>query len=187
MYDADRSSISSVPTPVQQLLGPGESREVGRGWKQFANVRKGADAFELRVFLGRDANGRVQHRSRLFHGTSARLNAPVGRVSSRLKRRTGNRAERRLRERGGPTTTINNAITGWKANGWDDLSPSTTRRYDSIWNDTYQELDGRRKIASLSPYDVEVYFRSLKNAGLSEASVSTSSCHVASGLSARAQ
>jgi len=28
---------------------------------------KGADAFELRVFLGRDAHGRVQHRSRLFH------------------------------------------------------------------------------------------------------------------------
>ena len=66
---------------------------------------------------------------------------------------------------------MNNAITGWKANGWDDLSPSTTRRYDSIWTTHIKNSIGRRKIASLSPYDVEVYFRSLKNAGLSEASV----------------
>ena len=29
-------------------------------------------------------------------------------------------------------TTVNDAIDGWIANGWDDLSPSTTTRYRSI-------------------------------------------------------
>jgi hypothetical protein len=33
----------------------------------------------------------------------------------------------------GPSTTINAAIERWKRNGWQDLSPSTTRRYSSIW------------------------------------------------------
>ncbi|MHB1713180.1 MAG: hypothetical protein ACYCV7_17640 [Acidimicrobiales bacterium] len=30
---------------------------------------KGSDAFELRVFVGRDASGRARHKSQLFHGT----------------------------------------------------------------------------------------------------------------------
>lgn len=131
---------------------------------------KGADAFELRVFLGRDANGRVQHRSRLFHGTQRAAERALARLITTQEATPAivpNEASRAW----GPTTTINNAITGWKANGWDDLSPSTTRRYDSIWTTHIKNSIGRRKIASLSPYDVEVYFRSLKNAGLSEASV----------------
>ena len=33
----------------------------------------------------------------------------------------------------GPDTTVNDAVVGWQRNGWDDLSPSTVRRYRSIW------------------------------------------------------
>jgi integrase len=131
---------------------------------------KGADAFELRVFLGRDANGRVQHRSRLIHGTQRAAERELARLITNQEAApaiVANDASRPW----GPATTINDAITGWKANGWDDLSPSTTRRYDSIWTTHIKNAIGRRKIASLSPYDVEVYFRSLKTAGLSEASV----------------
>ncbi|MDA8062071.1 MAG: site-specific integrase, partial [Actinomycetota bacterium] len=61
--------------------------------------------------------------------------------------------------------------SGWQANGWDDLSPSTTRRYQSIWATHIKGSIGRRRIATLSPYDVEQYFRELKTKGLSEASV----------------
>jgi len=131
---------------------------------------KGSNAFELRVFLGRDANGRVQHRSRLFHGTQRAAERELARLITTQETAPAivpNDASRPW----GPATTINDAITGWKANGWDDLSPSTTRRYDSIWTTHIKNAIGRRKIASLSPFDVEVYFRSLKTAGLSEASV----------------
>jgi hypothetical protein len=33
----------------------------------------------------------------------------------------------------GPRTTVNDAIEGWRANGWDDLSPTTVRRYEDNW------------------------------------------------------
>jgi len=78
---------------------------------------KGADAFELRVFLGRDANGRVQHRSRLFHGTQRAAERALARLITTQEATPAivpNEASRAW----GPTTTINNAITGWKANGW---------------------------------------------------------------------
>jgi hypothetical protein len=44
----------------------------------------------------------------------------------------------------GPSTTINAAIEGWKENGWQDLSPSTTRRYQSIWTTHIKGSIGRR-------------------------------------------
>jgi len=49
----------------------------------------------------------------------------------------------------GPTMTINMAILAWKQNGWQDLSPSTTRRYDSIWTTHIKDSIGRRRITSL--------------------------------------
>jgi integrase len=71
----------------------------------------------------------------------------------------------------GSNTTINDAIKGWKAHGWDDLSPSTSRRYASIWKTHIEPSIGRSKIADLGPYDVEQWLRRLKRQGLSEASV----------------
>jgi len=50
-----------------ELLGPRAGRRCDRAGSTRTRPDKGADAFELRVFLGRDAHGRVQHRSRLFH------------------------------------------------------------------------------------------------------------------------
>jgi hypothetical protein len=32
----------------------------------------------------------------------------------------------------GPTTTVNDAITAWKANGWSDLSPNTASDYETV-------------------------------------------------------
>jgi integrase len=58
-----------------------------------------------------------------------------------------------------------------EANGWDDLSPTTARRYEGVWRVNIRDSIGRRRIVSLGPYDVERYFRELKEAGLSQASV----------------
>ena len=48
-------------------------------------------------------------------------------------------------------TTINAAIEGWKRNGWQDLSPSTKRWYQSIWTTHINDSIGRRTIASVGP------------------------------------
>jgi integrase len=71
----------------------------------------------------------------------------------------------------GPHTTINDAIAAWRDNGWDDLSPKTVRHYESTWKVHIERSIGRRKIASLSAYDVERFYRSLKSSGLSQATV----------------
>lgn len=68
-------------------------------------------------------------------------------------------------------TTLNDAIEGWRENGWDDLSPSTVRRYEGMWMKHVRESIGKRRLTTLSPYDVEKYFRRLKADGLAEASV----------------
>ncbi len=65
----------------------------------------------------------------------------------------------------GPSTTVNDAIEGWKRNGWDDLSPVTARRYENVWNVHIKKTIGRERIARLTPYEVERYFRELKAGG----------------------
>jgi integrase len=138
------------------------------------NVRKrldrGPNAYELRVFLGRDADGKIRHKSVLFRGTQ--------RAAEREQRRL--EAERllapapvphRSARAWGPTTTINDAIAGWRANGWQDLSPTTTRGFESFIFNHIEPSIGNRTIVSLSPYDIEVFLRQLKNKGLSQASV----------------
>jgi integrase len=131
---------------------------------------KGSDAFELRVFLGRDTAGRVRHKSQLFRGSqraAERALAKMVTVQSDLPAVVPSDSTRPF----GPTTTINDAMAAWQLNGWQDLSPSTTRRYSSIWSTHIKGSIGKRAISSLGPYDVELYLRSLKTGGLSEASV----------------
>jgi integrase len=136
------------------------------------SIRKRADrgpnVYELRVFLGRDHNGKVRHKNYTFRG-------PLRAAEMELARLVTEQAAEPdpvpLETAFGQTTTINMAILAWKENGWQDLSPSTTRRYDSIWTTHIKDSIGRRRITSLGPYDVEVYLRGLKVSGLSEASV----------------
>jgi integrase len=71
----------------------------------------------------------------------------------------------------GRDTTVNDAIEGWRRNGWEDLSPNTTKRYESIWRTHIRDSIGRRKIVSLTPYELERFFRDLKQAGQAERSV----------------
>ena len=57
------------------------------------------------------------------------------------------------------STTINDAIEAWKQNGWDDLSPVTVRRYENLWKVHIKRTIGRERIAAVTPYEVEQYFR----------------------------
>ena len=124
---------------------------------------------ELRVFVGRDSLGKVKHRYVRFRGTKRQAERELARLVSEQEAKPAPIVETELRWNS--TTTINDAIIAWRDNGWADLSPSTTRRYESLWKVQIKDSIGRRHISSLSSYDVEKYLRGLKDKGLAEATV----------------
>jgi hypothetical protein len=130
--------------------------------------------WELRVFLGRDSHGRVRHKSRVFRGGKReaqraliRLAAQYDPVRSRLADDGGTATIPAW----GPELTVNQAIAVWRDNGWEDLSPTTTQRYEQIWRTHIADRLGRRKIASLSAYEVEQFLRQLKHEGAGRGTV----------------
>ncbi|MGH9109456.1 MAG: tyrosine-type recombinase/integrase [Acidimicrobiales bacterium] len=128
-----------------------------------------ASTWELRVYLGRDAEGRVRHRHARFHGSRRQAERELARLVAEQDAEPAPVIEEP--RRWGPTTTVNDAILAWRDNGWEDLSPKTTRHYESIWKVHIAGSIGRRRIADLSTYDVERFYRSLKADGLSQATV----------------
>ena len=124
----------------------------------------GSDAWELRVFLGRDSRGRVRHKSRTFRGSKRAAQKELSRLvlAQDFEPETPAEPEILIWNK---TTTVNDAIEGWKENGWDDLSPVTARRYENVWKVHIEKSIGRERIATLTPYEVERYFRKLKAAG----------------------
>lgn len=125
--------------------------------------------FELRVYLGRDSNGKVRHKHATVTGTRRQAERELARLVAAQDAAPA--AVPEAPAAWGPTTTINDAIVAWKDNGWDDLSPKTASRYESCWANHIRASIGRQRIASLGPYEVEKYFRRLKAKGLSEGSV----------------
>jgi integrase len=130
---------------------------------------RGRDAWELRVFLGRDARGRVRHRSETFRGSESAAKRKLAQLVTNQDDATSPSVPP-LPE-WGTQTTINDAIEGWRRNGWEDLSPNTVRGYEGVWRRHVQDSIGKRRIASLSPYDVEQYLRRLKAHGAGKTTV----------------
>jgi integrase len=117
------------------------------------------------VFLGRDTSGRVRHQSRLFRGSRRAAEKELARLivkQDQAPARVPDDAQRQW----GPTTTFNDAIAGWRENGWQDLSPTTAQRYESVWHVHIRDTIGCRRIESVGPYDVERFFRKLKADGV---------------------
>jgi integrase len=125
--------------------------------------------WELRVFLGRDAAGRVRHRYKRVRGTKRVAKRALEDLVAEV--RTSPEPELEAKSQWGSDTTLNAAFEAWKQNGWQDLSPSTIKRYESIWSVHVAGSIGRTKIAKLGSYELEAFFRRLKTAGLSEPSV----------------
>jgi integrase len=120
--------------------------------------------WELRVYIGRDSTGRVRHKYATFEGTKRAAERKLARWVTKQEDEPARVPE--LEEHTwGPTTTVNDAIEGWKNNGWQDLSPNTVRGYEGVWRRNVRDSIGRKRIATLSPYEVERYFRGLKESG----------------------
>jgi integrase len=125
---------------------------------------RGPETWELRIYLGRDGSGRVRHRSVTFHGTRRAAERELARLLTRAEAEPVVIPDESSRA-WGPSTTFNDAIAGWRDNGWADLSPLTVARYESVWKLHIRDGIGKRRIAETGPYDVERYFRQLKAAG----------------------
>jgi integrase len=128
------------------------------------------NVWELRVFLGRDANGKVRHGYQTFRGGKRAAERELSRLVTAAED-TPVPLPVVEAPRWNLRTTVNDAIQGWKDNGWEDLSPSTVRRYENMWMKHVHGSIGNERLTTLSPYDVEKYFRRLKADGLAEASV----------------
>jgi integrase len=130
---------------------------------------RGRDVWELRAFAGRDA-GRVRHRYATFRGTKREAERALARLVADTERHH-HTDQVAAHSRWGDKTTINDVLGAWRDNGWDDLSPTTVRRYQSLWDTHVRDTIGGRPVGGLNPYDVERYFRSLKGKGLAQSSV----------------
>lgn len=126
--------------------------------------------WELRIFIGRDEFGRVRHRHVTVEGSKRSAERELARLVAEQDKEP-ERPATRGEAAWGPTTTINDAIEGWRQNGWADLSPNTVRGYQGVWDRHVRTSIGKRRIATLSPYDVEQFFRQLKAGGTGKTTV----------------
>ena len=126
-------------------------------------LMNGKDTWQLRVYLGRDSNGRIRHLHQTFRGTARAADRELARLITEQDLKPVPVEDEP--SQWGPKTTVNDAIAAWKENGWQDLSPKTTQGYESIWNRNVKESIGTRRIVSLNSYDVEKFFRRLKAEG----------------------
>ncbi|MHB1711543.1 MAG: hypothetical protein ACYCV7_09090 [Acidimicrobiales bacterium] len=112
------------------------------------------NVWELRVFLGRGHNGKVRHGNQTFRGGKRTAERELSRLVAAAENEP---APPPVVEapRWNVRTTVNDAIQGWKDNGWEDLSPSTVRRYENMWMKHVHGLIGKERLTTLSPYDVE--------------------------------
>src|SRR5438270_797813 len=94
-------------------------------------VKGRTETWELRIYLGRDPEGRVRHHHVTFHGPRRRAERELARLVAEQDSEPAAVPEER--SQWGPGTTVNDAIAAWRDNGWEDLSPKTTRHYESIW------------------------------------------------------
>jgi len=122
------------------------------------------------VRRSRLSQGRVRHLHRTFHGSRRAAEKELARLVAMQEIEPQAPPEEETRA-WGSKTTINDAISGWRENGWEDLSPKTARNYQSSWDNHIATSIGRRRISTLSTFDVEKYLRGLKAGGLGRDSV----------------
>jgi integrase len=117
-----------------------------------------------RVFIGRDDRGRPRQRSILFRGGKRAAERELARLVTEQESSPAAISQEEARA-WASSTTINHAIEGWKENGWADLSPKTVRGYEEIWERYVRKTIGAKRIAALNAFEIERYFRNLKDQG----------------------
>jgi len=122
------------------------------------------NVWELRVYLGRDERDRVKHKSVTFHGGKRAAEKELTRLAAKYEGTLASSEEPVMQW--DDSTTINDALEACSRNDWQDLSPTTVRHYRGLWEKHIRKAIGRREIVALNPFEVERYFRRLKDAGV---------------------
>ena len=135
-------------------------------------LRRKPNVWELRLYLGRDENGKVIHKYATFVGGKREAERELARLSFELESEPTFRApnaeppEQAEQIRWGTDTTFNDAILAWKENGWEDLSPKTIRDYEGFYRRNIKDSIGKESITGIGVFEVERYFRALADEGL---------------------
>ena len=108
------------------------------------------NVWELRVFLGRDDNGKVRHGNQTFRGGKRAAERELTRLVAAAEDEPVPPPVVEA-PRWSQSTTVNDAIQGWKDNGWEDLSPSTVRRYENMWMKHIHGSIGQQRLTSPQP------------------------------------
>ncbi len=127
-------------------------------------LRTPPDIWELRLYLGRDASGRVRHKHTTFVGSKRAAERELARLSIEFESTTQPSPDESTLW--GVKTTFNDAILAWKRNGWQDLSPKTVSDYESLYRLHIKDKVGRKAIAKVGVFELEAYFRTLSQHGL---------------------
>jgi len=90
------------------------------------------DAWELRVFIGRHSFEEVKYRYVRFRGRRRQGERELVRLVIDQEDKPAPLIESELARNS--STTINYAIAAWRENGWGDLSPTTIRHYQELWD-----------------------------------------------------
>ena len=132
-------------------------------------LRTPPDTWELRLYLGRDTNGRVRHKHTTFVGSKRAAERELARLSIEFE----SSSQPPLDESTlwGTKTTFNDAILAWKQNGWQDLSPKTVTDYESLYRLHIIDKLGQKPIAKIGVFELEAYFRTLLEGGLGTSGV----------------
>ena len=76
------------------------------------------NTWELRIYLGRDSEGRVLHRHATVHGTRRFAERELARLVA--EQDAGPVVTPEAPKEWGPSTTVNDAIAAWRENGWEE-------------------------------------------------------------------
>ena len=135
-------------------------------------LRRKPNVWEIRLYLGRDENGKVIHKYATFVGGKREAERELARLTFELEsapitpERNAEPAEQADQIRWGSETTFNDAIAAWKENGWEDLSPKTIRDYEGFYRRNIEGTIGKMSISAIGVFEVERYFRALAKEGL---------------------
>ncbi len=127
-------------------------------------LRRKPNVWELRLYLGRDENGKVIHKYATFVGGKRNAEKELARFSFELESQPKSEIETSLKWNA--ETTFNGAISVWRENGWRDLSPKTVINYEGCYNRYIKASIGKNAIARTGVFEIESYFRSLADNGL---------------------
>lgn len=127
-------------------------------------LRTPPHTWELRLYLGRDEEGRVKHKYATFVGGKRDAERELARLSLQFESKPLLSSDENTLW--GSKTTFNDAILAWQKNGWQDLSPKTVKDYEGIFRLYIKDRVGPKRISTTGVFELEAYFRSLSEAGL---------------------